>query len=206
VAILAGAAALYSALADRAVVDTPLLLIDGHERPGMPAGPPPEQAGVEDIEEGIPEHMPDEQHEEEDNRVSAPDFVVQDIDQNYVRLSDFHGSPIVLSFWTSWCGACSAQMPYFNAVFMEMGDDVHFMMVNLVDGARETRESGKAYIAQQGYTFPIFFDMDGEASIAYGVRAIPATYFINAEGFVLAHAGGMIDAETLRHGISLITT
>ena len=48
------------------------------------------------------------------------------------------------------------------------------------------------------------YDTDSSATGAYGVYALPATYFIDGEGYVAAWAGGMIDGETLRQGIGMI--
>jgi|GEM_PF-564882 len=137
--------------------------------------------------------------------IAAPDFMVRNSDFDEVRLSDYLGKPVIISFWASWCGACSAQMPGFNNVFEEVGDEVHFMMVNLTDGARETRASAEGYIEQHGYTFPIYFDTEQEAAIAYIIRSIPATFFVDSQGYLQAQATGMIDESALRRGIALIS-
>jgi len=142
---------------------------------------------------------------EDDQRVAAPDFTVQDINGNDVKLSDLLGKPVVLNFWASWCPPCKREMPDFNVVFEELGDDIHFMMVCMVDGARETKETGAAFIADSGYTFPIYFDIRQEASILYGVRSIPTSMFIDSGGYIITKAEGSIDEDTLRLGISYIT-
>ena len=142
---------------------------------------------------------------QDDQRVAAPDFTVQDINGNDVKLSDLLGKPVVLNFWASWCPPCKREMPEFNVVFEELGDDIHFMMVCMVDGARETKETGAAFIADSGYTFPIYFDIRQEASALYGVRSIPTSMFIDSGGYIITKAEGSIDEETLRLGISYIT-
>ena len=95
-------------------------------------------------------------------------------------------------------------MPDFNDVFDEFKDEVHFMMINLVDGSRETRQSGEAYITEHGYTFPVYFDTEQSAARAYGIRALPTTMFIDAEGNIVTWAEGALSAEGLRMGISFI--
>lgn len=135
----------------------------------------------------------------------APDFTVYDTEGNLVNLSDFAGKPVVLNFWASWCGPCKSEMPAFEAVYAELGDQVHFVMVNCTDGTRETVHTAQAFIAQQSYTFPIYFEKDSSASYAYGVRGIPTTFFIDAQGNLVAQATGAIDETTLREGIDRIT-
>ena len=121
-----------------------------------------------------------------------------------VSLSDFFGKPIVLNFWASWCGPCKMELPDFQEVYYEVGSDVQFLIVNMTDGSRETVESASAYLVDQGYTFPAYYDTQFSAAMAYGVSAIPCTYFIDTQGCAVARSTGAIDAQTLLEGISLI--
>ena len=136
--------------------------------------------------------------------LSAPDFTVYDMEGNPVKLSDYFGKPIVLNFWASWCGPCKMEMPHFEEVYNEIGEQVQFLMVNSTDGSSETVESASAYVAEQGYTFPVFYDTSFEASINYQAFSLPTTYFISAEGELIAKATGSIDKDTLLYGIGMI--
>ena len=188
--VLAGviivAVAAYSWLADQA--ESPdILAIHEHEN-----DPPPEE-------------YPDSQTEEytEDTNPQAPDFIFYDIDGNEMRLSDFFGKPIVLNFWTTWCPSCVREMPYFQQLYEEHGDEIHILKINLLDGIRETRERVDRFIADNDYNFPIYFD-GGDGGRVFGVRFIPMTFFIDARGNALAHTQGAVDGEILRQGLALI--
>ena len=135
---------------------------------------------------------------------AAPDFTVYDIDGDAVSLSDFIGKPVIINFWASWCGPCKMEMPEFEEKFNELGGDIQFLMVNLTDGNRETRETAISYIEESGYTFPVYFDTDQDAAYTYGVYSIPSTYFIGADGSAVAMAQGAIDGSILDQGISMI--
>ena len=137
--------------------------------------------------------------------VMAPDFTVYDADGNEVSLSDFIGKPTVVNFWASWCGPCQMEMPDFDEMYKELGDEVNFFMVNMTDGSRETVEAAKKFIEDSGYSFPIYFDTDLDAAMTYGVNSLPSTYFIDAEGHAIARGQGAIDAETLKYGIDMIS-
>ena len=141
---------------------------------------------------------------EEDDRIEAPDFTVYDAEGNEVRLSEHIGKPIVLNFWASWCGPCQMEMPDFHEKYLELSEDINFMMINMTDGSRETVESASGFIEEQGYTFPVFYDSDTEAAMNYGAYSLPTTFFIDAEGYVVARATGAIDADTLQKGIDMI--
>ena len=134
----------------------------------------------------------------------APDFTVYDKDGNEVQLSDYAGKPIVLNFWASWCGPCQMEMPDFHEKYLELGQDVHFLMVNMTDGSRETVDSASAFVDKNAYAFPVFYDTAVDAAMTYGVYSLPTTYFINAKGHAIAQATGSINAETLQRGIDMI--
>ncbi|MBS6135171.1 MAG: TlpA family protein disulfide reductase [Faecalibacterium prausnitzii] len=134
----------------------------------------------------------------------APDFTVYDSQGTAVRLSDYRGTPVVLNFWASWCGPCQREMPDFDAVYQQLGEEVQFLMVNVTDGSRETMLTAWEFLADKGYVLPMVYDTQGEAAAAYGVYALPSTYFIDAEGYAIARANGAIDQETLQKGIEMI--
>lgn len=138
-------------------------------------------------------------------KIAAPDFTVYDAEGGEVHLSDYSGKPVVLNFWASWCGPCKREMPEFQAAFEELGEEISFLMVNMTDGSRETVDTAAAFLEEAGYTFPVYYDRDMDAASAYGAYSLPTTYFIDAEGFVIARAAGAIDGETLQTGIDMIT-
>ena len=147
----------------------------------------------------------DTSSESQPTAVAAPNFTVQDVNGNAVSLSDFKGKPVVLNFWASWCPPCKGEMPDFESIYKLRGQEVHFLMVNLTDGQQETVSTASAFIAEQGYTFPVYYDTQLDAATKYGVYSVPATYFIDANGSAVAQASGAIDAATLEYGISMIT-
>ena len=137
------------------------------------------------------------------DRIQAPDFTVYDADGRAVKLSDYFGKPIVLNFWASWCGPCQSEMPDFQEKYLEHGENVQFLMVNMT-GGRETLDSAKGFIAQSGYTFPVLYDTQMDAAETYSVYSLPTTYFIDEEGYLVAQATGAISADLLRRGIDMI--
>lgn len=134
----------------------------------------------------------------------APDFTVVDADGNAVKLSQFRGKPVVLNFWSSRCGPCRYEMPDFHKMHQQLGDQVEFVMVNVTDGRWDTLDSAKEFIKESGYGFPVYFDTQVSAARAYAVNALPTTYFIDAEGVMVARAASAINMETLQRGIDMI--
>ena len=182
VLLLAAAGVLYSRLSDKAA---------------------PEQMEVEVSYETETEMPAEEEAEQE--LMMAPDITLYDAEGNALQLSDFFGKPIVLNFWASWCPPCKGEMPDFHALWEERGEEIQFLMVNLTDGSRETVETALAFIKEQGYEFPVYYDMDQQGYLAYQTYSIPTTYFLDAEGHAVARANGAIGPDILNEGIRLIT-
>lgn len=130
-------------------------------------------------------------------RSMAPEFTCYDDAGNAVALSDMRGKPVVVNFFASWCGPCKMEMPYFDECYAKYGDRVTFMMVNLCAFGNDTKENGKQMVESGGWTFPVYFDTDGEAATTYAIRAMPTTIFVSAEGELKGRHTGMMDRETL---------
>jgi thiol-disulfide isomerase/thioredoxin len=95
-------------------------------------------------------------------------------------------------------------MPDFHKAGQKYEGQVHFLMVNLTDGYQETVESASGFISKQGYGFPVYYDTDVDAAATYGVSAVPVTYFIDQNGYLIAYGQGALSASYLQKGIDLI--
>ena len=176
VAVLLGAKRLYDTLGSRVQMDTL----------ATQATQPAEETGTEPVKQ------------------TAPDFTVYDIDGNTHKLSDFRGKPVILNFWATWCGFCEAEMPDFEEAYKQYGDRIHFLMVDVTDGAQETVEKASAFIAERGFTFPVYYDTAMEATAGYGTGGLPVTYFLDKDGCFVAWQQGMLTADTLQKGIDMV--
>lgn len=129
--------------------------------------------------------------------VPLPDFTVVDADGNTVSSDSFAGKPTVINFWATWCAYCKKEMPDFQAAYEAYGDRINFVMIDAVDGGQETVEQGRQYVADNGFTFPVYFDTEMEAVLSCGVTGFPATLFVSAGGEVLLGWPGYLENDQL---------
>lgn len=135
---------------------------------------------------------------------AAPDFTVYDADGDPVKLSDFLGKPVVVNLWASWCGPCKQEMPLFQELYEERGEEVEVLMVNLCAFGNDNVQDAKDLIAEEGYTFPVYFDTDGEAMVNYVGRGVPVSIFVDAGGGLAGYQTGALTEEIMELGLERI--
>lgn len=111
---------------------------------------------------------------------------------------EFRGKPLVVNFWASWCPACVAEMPDFQEVHAELGDQVTFLGFDMQENSRAAAE---ALVEQTGVEYQLALDPEGALYNRFGGIAMPTTVFIDAEGHVVDTHAGTIFAEDLRERI-----
>jgi cytochrome c biogenesis protein CcmG, thiol:disulfide interchange protein DsbE len=128
----------------------------------------------------------------------APDFTLQTGDGDTVQLSELRGRPVVVNVWTSWCPPCREEMPALQRVYQDYKER-GVVVLGLNSTVQDQRGEALAFAAEQGLTFPILLDEDGEATRLYQVRALPTTFFIDAQGMIQeVIAGGPMSEALLR--------
>jgi cytochrome c biogenesis protein CcmG/thiol:disulfide interchange protein DsbE len=115
-----------------------------------------------------------------------------------VSLRELRGTPVVLNFWASWCDPCRAEAKVLEQAWKEQSGDVLFLGLD----AQDAREDARDFIAQFGLTFPHVRDPGNDTQRDWGVTGLPETYFIAADGRVVGHVIGTVDAAQLRDGVS----
>ncbi|MGY1621348.1 TlpA family protein disulfide reductase [Geodermatophilus sp. SYSU D00965] len=90
------------------------------------------------------------------------------------------GLPTVVNLWASWCGPCREELPIVQQLADEAGD--RLKVVGLV--SQDPAANGRAFAADAGITMPTGVDADGDLAIEQGLRGLPYTYLLRADGSV----------------------
>ena len=117
-------------------------------------------------------------------RQAAPQFALTDLDGQVVDLEALRGKPVVLNFWSTWCGPCKAEHPLFQGAAVQH-PDVQFLGVVYSDQTEKVRR----YIGSYGAAYPNLIDPGSRTAIDYGVTGVPETYFIDRDGTIIHKAG-----------------
>ena len=126
----------------------------------------------------------------------APDFTLQTPDGDTVTLSELRGRPVLINLWASWCSPCRQEMPAIQRAYDLYRDD-GFVVLAVNVTAQDNETAALAFADELGLSFPILMDRKGEVARLYENRALPSTYFVDAEGVISEVVIGGPMAEAL---------
>ena len=131
----------------------------------------------------------------------APDFTLDTLQGEQVKLSSLRGKVIVVNFWTTWCPPCRAETPALERSYEAYKDlDVVILGVNLTD--QDSLKEVESFVHEFGLTYPILLDRDGAVGLLYQLSGLPTTFFINREGIIRAVViGGPMSETSIRSKI-----
>jgi len=123
----------------------------------------------------------------------APDFTLVNLEGDRVRLSDFHGQPVLINLWATWCGPCRIEMPAIQSRFEKYQDDGFAVLAVNFD---EQRADVQAFRDEFGLTFQILLDPGAEVQKLYRNRSYPSSFFIDRAGVIqVQHIGVMTEGQ-----------
>ncbi|WP_168356391.1 TlpA family protein disulfide reductase [Lysobacter enzymogenes] len=117
----------------------------------------------------------------------APDFLGLDRRGRPVKVSDYRGKPVVISFWAGWCAPCRRELPMLSTLQRSVGrEHLQVIAVNL----NEPRHDYEEFLRLNPGLDLDFIRDPGSAARYYGVRTVPNLFVVDRDGkLVQAHRG-----------------
>jgi thiol-disulfide isomerase/thioredoxin len=114
---------------------------------------------------------------------AAPEIQGEDIDGKPMKLSDFRGRVVVVSFWATWCGPCMGLVPHEKALVEKMKGRP-FVLIGV--NGDEDRARAKAVSAREGISWRSFWTGGPGQGIPvqWGVSGWPTIYVIDGNGVI----------------------
>ena len=112
----------------------------------------------------------------------APDYAGETLKGVAVKLSEYQGKAVVLSFWASWCAYCIKELPVLENLQRKASDRLQVIAINTeVDDVYR-----KLVRAMAKMELRTSYDPDKTAASAYGVNGIPHLVIIGRDGKIQA--------------------
>jgi cytochrome c biogenesis protein CcmG, thiol:disulfide interchange protein DsbE len=134
---------------------------------------------------------------------TAPNFTLPELGHKdrIVSLAGYAGKPVIVNFFASWCAECQTETPEL-ARFYRQG---HGRTVIIGIDANDSTARALPWLAGKGVTYPVGVDAHGLGpATAYGVNALPQTFFLDAQHRIVKRIYGAVTASDLRQGVELM--
>jgi cytochrome c biogenesis protein CcmG, thiol:disulfide interchange protein DsbE len=118
-----------------------------------------------------------------------------------VSLADYAGHPLIVNFFASWCEPCQQETPLLARFYHTEHGRVAIVGLD----ENDVLGSAMSFTRKEGVSYPVGFDPEVSAASAYGVAALPQTFFLNAKHRIVDRVFGAVTLADLHHGIALAT-
>lgn len=115
-----------------------------------------------------------------------------------LSLEELRGRTVVLNFWASWCIPCRDEAPILNASSHAHRGEVVFVGIDVQD----LRSDALAFLREFDVPYVSIRDRADETYRAYGLTGVPETYYLAADGRIVAHTPGAISRASLEAGVA----
>lgn len=131
---------------------------------------------------------------------AAPSVTLQTLSGPQLKLSDWKGKPVILTFWATTCPGCIKEMPHL----VELHEQLHAQGLEVLGIAMSydppNQVATLVKVRQLPYT--IALDLDGKAAEAFGkIRLTPTTFIISPEGKIVHKKIGELNMKYVRSTI-----
>jgi thiol-disulfide isomerase/thioredoxin len=113
----------------------------------------------------------------------APPFALTTMDGRRISLDDLKGKVVLIDFWATWCGPCREALPHIHNIVKHFeGQPLVVLSVSLDSEPRKWED----FVSKNEMTWPQYCDggFTGPISRMFGVKAIPHTFTIDADGIL----------------------
>lgn len=108
-------------------------------------------------------------------------------------------APLIVNIWASWCAPCRAEHPLLEKLKTEHG--VKIIGINFKDNP----DNAQKFIKKYGNPFfKVGADVDGLLTLNWGLRGVPETFVINADGKIIYKHQGELKTQDLDSLLTLL--
>ncbi|KSA14512.1 TlpA family protein disulfide reductase [Maribacter dokdonensis] len=124
---------------------------------------------------------------EKRGKITDYDWKLKDENWKFFNFDEAKGKVVFITFWTSWHMPSQAQLKDVQYLYDMYGDKMKFYVIT-----NEERAPVDLFMEEQGYTFPVTYQIIGEPS-PIGLLKPPGSYLIDKNGAIVIHQNAIAD-------------
>jgi cytochrome c biogenesis protein CcmG/thiol:disulfide interchange protein DsbE len=140
---------------------------------------------------------------------SAPKFTLEDLDGKKISLADYKGKALAINFWATWCAPCKIETPWlielrkqyaaqgFEVLGISADDLDRDDPAKLADDKKEIAD----FVEKMQMPYPVLIDADSISKPYGGLDELPATFYVDRKGTIVAAQLGLISKAEIEANI-----
>ena len=139
----------------------------------------------------------------------APAFTLEDLSGKKVSLASYKGKAVLINFWATWCAPCKLETPWLIDLrnqYAAQGFEVLAISADDIDRgdpqkfAVEKKEIAR-FVEQMHMPYPVLIDGDSLSKPYGGLDSLPASFFVDRNGIVVAAQMGITAKDEIEANI-----
>lgn len=114
---------------------------------------------------------------------TLPNISLKDLSGNIIQVSELNNdaNPIIINFWSTWCGPCKRELNSINEVYSEWNDETGVKIYAVSIDDQRTVDRVKPYVDANNWEFQVLLDTNGDLKRAMCVNSIPFTFLLDKD-------------------------
>lgn len=134
-------------------------------------------------------------------RPPVPSRELARLDGGTAAPADWRGKPLIVNFWAEWCTPCKDEAPVLERAHRRLAKRGGTVLGVTVD---DQSDDSRAFVREQGLTFPSVRDVENELGEDFGRLGVPETFVVDAQGRIVALRRGPIDGAWVAEALRLV--
>ena len=128
---------------------------------------------------------------------TLPSVNIKTLDGSNINITelDNNGSPIVISFWATWCKPCKKELNAIAEVYEDWQEETGVKLIAISIDDTRSMSRVAPYVNSSEWEYEVYLDSNSDLKRALGVSTVPHTFLINGEGKIIWQHKGYIDGD-----------
>ncbi len=131
---------------------------------------------------------------------AVPDFILKDLSQKKVKLTDFKGKVVILNFFATWCPPCRLEIPELVKLY-RLNKEKGLVVLGISLDEDVPPQDLMTFVKNMKITYPILMGTK-DVLEKYEIGGVPTTILINREGKAFTRYDGLVPASRFEKDLS----